>query len=534
MRLPREIQSGVQSQGLQNPGDELTAQRYRQQAINQGANVVHHMERVDEDSRVSQETADYMLKMEKGQAALLGTQRLQIKDEDGVDNPMLDGINYEDDGSGSVNASEVMDQIFDKMESDLSSDALSRIRTKKGKSDFEGTVLRARAAAAGNVAKQALTWGNQEKAARFDAGFENAQEFPDRQEAQELAMGIADKAYTSGVWTEPQYLENVERMLQKTDVDHYVRELNATDDTADLAVLSQQLLTEENNLTTEQKVSLSGTITTAITRIDRENLAASTLARTRRSQAKSKEISSMLLKNGPMDASDLDSQIAGLEITEYRAVVTLNRSLETKQQTDVKEGNFSDAMVSVYQLTKDSALPFSTRRMSAMNAVTERLESDDPEFMITGAQAITLWAQIDDMQELAVNSQVYQDVEESMFRLITGGSSLQFGVNNTGAEKINIDRALTSMRQAAREEGPGFDAEEWWSSNQGKYLGATYRANLKSLVERSHTRYIVKSGDVFQLEASVDKVFMDKSLTVDERMMIIDKLDALARVSVDD
>lgn len=493
MKLPGiEYNTNVRSLGREDPSQPVTLARMKANVALGTADVLVKTAEAIQANDIAADAARFQTMMSEFNATTKARQSYNIKELDTLD--IKYGPQYGEGKLTEVPAYLVSRQVYQKGSRQIFK-TVSDVSSKKGKAVISKMYGQMYKEGVSSIIASSIQEAYKVKSVNTEIDF-NASVASGNMEA---SMIIAETARASGIWNSDKYLAMTKGMPDKIGHSQYLNNLNREDDPVMLELHKENALSDPN-LKPSTKSSLYKEFDGKIKILNKAKDKAANETRKQESYERFISTSASILdSNEPMDFGAAATIALGLEPTDGKALMTLNRIVADKGATD-------DAKV-VMGLTNaintiSIPRPGTTihQRRKSVTDMIQRAAGYDP---FTGEQVgpsklsantySALWKSINTAQAFVYQNPEVKNMSDFIWTTLTGGSKdMMTKFFGTGPDTMNAVQAETEMHKAAMAAGPGFNPTIWWESNGIRYVTASIEENEKSMKENRIDKYIVR------------------------------------------
>lgn len=318
----------------------------------------------------------------------------------------------------------------------------------------------------------------------------------------DAAAIISETALATGVWSHEKFLAKTKGMPDKIANGKYLNALNINGDSV---ILQSQLdaALSDPDLKPSSKNSIYRAYNSKITKIQKNEDADLKGQNDQASYESYVSLSTGILDKGQsMDWSEISTEAMNMRPADGKGLITLNRLMGEKGTvTDQKILSSMAVRIRAISLPVEGTT-ISQRRESLVNELISKTGVDPVTGDITGPSKIsakdfnTLFDSINKAQSFVYDNPEVKRKGDFIWRTLTGGSKdMMTSLFGTGPDTINAVQAESDMLEAARNSGPGFNPDEWWSVNGVKYLTQSIEDNEVSLQENRISKYIKRDSN---------------------------------------
>lgn len=493
MKLPGiNYNTQVQSLGREDSSLPMQVANAKANAMSKISGAVQDVAAAIEANDVASNAADFQTEMAELNAAAKNRKSYTVKELDSLG--IKYGNQYGPDKLTSVPAYMVSGKVYRKLSSKV-------FKTHSGNASRKGRAVIAKmygqmyeegiSVVMANTFREAQSARTVAVESDFDAAVSSGNS--------NAAQIIAGTALATGFWDNAKYFAKTKKMPNNIARNQYLNNLNNVDDPNTLEVFLDSALIDPR-LEPASKNSLYKNYEAKIRTLRKEE---DKLVKEDKKQTSYEDFvgtATDILDSGePMEWGALNNLALGMEPTDGKGLITLNRMMANKGgTTDPKVHMGLVAKVKTLSLPSEGTT-VSQRRESIVNDLLRAAGVDPATGNQVGPAKISpqdfasLWDQINKSQSFAYDNPEVKRVADFIWTTLTGGSKdMMTRFFGTGPDTINATKAEADMLAAARNVGPSFDPDSWWSKNGLKYVTSAVEDNEKTMIENRLDKFIIR------------------------------------------
>ncbi len=341
------------------------------------------------------------------------------------------------------------------------------------------------------VTEQSIKYANQYAQAQAELNFEDAVNAG----SLEGAVVIAETARANQTWDPIYYASKIGPLEGRVTERNYLNELDNIDDPGELESV-QALVLNDDRMTSAQMSGLNKMIET---KIQRQNRRIEKEIKEQKEESSS-QLLSTLAAELTLDEIDFTFPqevmlaVQSLTPSDRKAAISIWRAERNKVGTSDQE-----MLKQAHLLVRSTIIPdemgessFLQRRETAREMVTDMLSNGD----IAVKDYIVLLDDLNTIRNMPFKSPEYKMVEEDIYITFTGSTkNFMDSIMPDGRYAVGLADTMYELNNAALEEGPGFDARQWWEVKKPEVTTRAHEDNQKLWDESTAAETAVTGSD---------------------------------------